>query len=340
MENIFLSLKKRTFFYTLLATILMLASPGSAAQNLNLQQKLQRKVSVTWQGQQLAVALERLAGAEQITLWLDRRVDRQQTVAIECVDLPLVQALERVALQQSLGFTQLENLVYIGPQQSTEELDTLLAQAREPLTKLPATVRKRWLKKQPATWPRLSEPRALAIKWLEEAGFQILGDEKIPHDLWSEQSLPPLALVDRVVLLLVGFDLTCEIADDGKSCKIVPISRPLDLLPQRRRPRRRGPPRRRPLAQPANSPPAPARQLLTLRLENQPLGRVLDHFAKQLQLEVTWELEDKERSRAQRVSCDVQKVGLDMLLQNVLSPAGLRHQRDGKQVTIEVGDYP
>ncbi len=329
MENVFLSLKKRMFFYTLLAAILMLASSGFAAQNSTLQQKLHRKVSVTWQGQQLAVALERLAGAGEITLWLDRRVDRQQAVSMQCVDLPLVQALEKVAKQQSLGFTQLENLVYIGPQQSAEELDTLLAQARDRLAKLPATVRKRWLKKQPVTWPHLSEPRALAMMWLEEAGFQILGDEKIPHDLWSEQSLPPLALVDRVVLLLVGFDLTCEIADDGKSCKVVPIARPLKLLPQRRRPRRQTP-----QAQPAKLPLAPARQLLTLRLENQPLGRVLDHFAKQLQLEVTWELEEKERSRAQLVSCDVQKVGLDTLLQSLLSPAGLQHQRDGKQITI------
>ena len=340
MEKKCFFMKKRTLPHSLLAVSLVLASSGSAAQHSTLQQKLLRKVSVTWQGQQLAVALERLTSTAGIPLWLDRRVDRRQTVTMQFADQPLAQALEKIANQQSLGFVQLENLVYIGPQQTALELSTLLSQARDQLSKVPTKQKRRWLRKDTTSWPRLSEPQALVKNCLEEAGFQLLGDEKIPYDLWPEQSLPPLALVDHLVLLLVGFDLTCEIAADGKSCEIVPIARPLKLISQRLGPQRQTPHHRTSQAQPAKLPPGPARQLLTLRLENQPLGRVLDHFAKQLQLEVTWELEGKERLRAQRVSCDVENVRLDELLQNVLSPTGLRHQRDGKQVTIEVGDYP
>ncbi len=287
---------------------------------------MQQKVSVTWQGQQLAVALERLTstGSIPIPLWLDRRVDRRQPVTLEFADLALVEALDRIAEQQSLGFVQLKSVAYLGPRQTALELSTLLHQAREQLNKIPAKQKRRWLRKQATTWPRLSEPRTLAETWLREADLQLLGSEKISHDLWPEQLLPPMALVDRLVLLLAGFDLTCKIAPDGSGCKIVPIARPLKLLPQRRV---QATPRKK-------LPRGPSHQLFTLRLENQPLGKVFDHFAKNLQLEVIWKTEEKQ-ARSQRISCDIQNVDLDALLQSVLTPAGLQHQRDGKQITIQ-----
>jgi len=320
---------------TMLVAVLMFRGAFAAKRSPTFERRLQRKVSVTWQGQQLAVALERLAGAGPIRLWLDRRVDRQQTVTMQCVDLPLVQALAKITQQQSLGLTQLENLVYIGPQQTALALSTLIRQARDPLAKTPTTIRKRWLRTEATTWPRLSEPRTLAESWLSDAGLQLIGSAQIAHDLWPEQSLPPLALVDRLVLLLAGFDLTCKIASDGKSCEVVPISRPLTTHPS---PHPSQQTRQRPL------PPAPQRHLsqelshqrFTLRLENQQLGRVLDQFAQQLQLEVVWALEHKKSVREQLVSCDLQHVELDELLQSVLTQAGLQHQRQGKRVTIEV----
>ncbi len=306
-----------------------------AQRSPTFEQKLQGKVSVTWQDQQLAVALERLASAGEITLWLDRRVDRQQTVTMQCVDLPLVQAFERLAQQQSLGFTRLEKIVYLGPQQTALELTTLIDQARDTLAtpflatpslgKTPTTIRKRWLRPEATTWPRLSEPQALVESWLRNAKIQCVGSEQIPHDLWPEQTLPPLALVDRLVLVLVGFDLTCEIAANGKTCEVVPITRPLKLARQRPFPKR--PPR--------NSPHSESHQRFTLRLENQPLGQVLDHFAKQLQLEVVWSVKRKEQVCKQLVSCDVKNADLDELLQSVLKPAELLHQREGKRVTIQ-----
>jgi len=313
------------------AVMLVMSRNSPAQSSPTFEQKLQGKVSVTWQDQQLAVALERLSNAGEITLWLDRRVDRQQIVSMQCVDLPLVQAFERLAQQQSLGFTRLERIAYLGPQQTALELTTLIDQARNTLatpalaTPSPTTIRKRWLRPEATTWPRLSEPRALVESWLRNAKIQSVGSEQIPHDLWPEQKLPPLALVDRLVLVLAGFDLTCEIATDGKSCAIVPITRPLKLVRQRPLPKK----------QPRNSQHGESHQRFTLRLENQPLGRVLDHFAKQLQLEVVWSVERKEQVRKQLVSCDVKNANLDELLQSVLRPAELLHQREGKRVTIQ-----
>ncbi len=303
---------------------LLAGSLSAARHSQTFEQKLQRKVSVTWQGQQLVLALERLASTGQITLWLDRRVDHQQTVTLQCVDLPLVQVLEKIAQQQSLGFARLDRIIFLGPEQTALELPTLIRQARVPLANSPAAIRKFWLRKKNTTWSRLSEPRTLAESWLREANVSLNGSEQIPHDLWPAQSLPPLALVDRLVLLLSGFDLTCQIASDGKRCEIVPITRPLKLV--RQRPGQKSPPR--------NSTQGASHKRFTLRLENQPLGRVLDQFAKQLQLEIVWAFERKQ-VKERLVSCEVQNIELDELLQSLLSPAGLQHHRDGKRVTIQ-----
>ena len=315
----------------MLVAALWTSSASAALRSPTLAQKLERKVSVTWQGQQLGVALERLTSTAQIALWFDRRVDRQQVLAIQLVDVPLVQALERIAQQQSLGFTRLDNLVYFGPLQSAQELPALIQQAHGQLAKTPKKRRRRWLKKEATTWPRLSEPRSLAESWLRATGVQLLGSEQIPHDLWPEQTLPPLARVDRLVLLLAGFDRTCKIATDGKTCEIVPISRPVQRTHQEPALKTKLPKKTRPRRSSRSTP----HQRYTLRLENQPLGHILDQFARQLQLEIVWALDRKQQAREQLVSCDVQNVELDELLGKVLSPAGLKHQRQGKQITIE-----
>ncbi len=316
----------------LFGAIVLTSNVSAARRSPTFEQKLQRKISITWQGQQLATALERLTSTGQITLWLDRRVDRQQTVTMQCVDQPLVLTLEKLAQQQSLGFTRLKTIVYVGPQQTALELSTLMGQARSQLKKLPRQTRKHWLHTEATTWPRLSEPRALAESWLGEARIKLTGGEQIPHDLWPEQSLPPLALVDRLVLLLAGFDLTCEITLEG--CEVVPIGRPLIARPLKRARRRIVPKIASPQIQSQKSPRGISRQRFTLRLENQPLGKVLDQLAQQLQLEVVWDLAGEKPTRKQLVSCDVQNVDLDVLLSQILTPASLQHHRDGKQIII------
>jgi hypothetical protein len=41
-----------------------------------------------------------------------------------------------------------------------------------------------------------------------------------------------MATLDRVVLLLAGFDLTCQISADGRQLQIVPIARPVQVTRQ------------------------------------------------------------------------------------------------------------
>jgi hypothetical protein len=82
-------------------------------------------------------------------------------------------------------------------------------------------------------------------------------------------------------------------------------------------------------------------QRFTLKIDNQPAGRVLDQLARQLQLEVEWDAaleQSPALGREANVSCDVRDADLDELFAAVLTPAGLVFERDGKKVSIRRGE--
>ncbi|MGI9429788.1 MAG: hypothetical protein ACR2NM_14090, partial [Bythopirellula sp.] len=202
-----------------------------------------------------------------------------------------------------------------------------------------AKYRQRWLREEAVPWPRLSEPRALVQSWLDKAAVELLGSDRIAHDLWAAQEVPAMALVDRLVLALAGFDLTCAIRADGRSCEIVPITRPLtqarlETMLQRL-PDDAAQPKatRQRKAKPTTDPTT--NQRFTLKLENRPLGHVLDQFEQQLQLEVVWSTSELLTARQQLVSCEVQDVELDELLRSLLDRIELQHSREGRRVRIE-----
>ncbi len=308
-----------------------LESVNAAGRKLSLNQKLQRGVSVTWQGQELSSAVQRLAVTGEIGLWIDRSVDKQKIISVEIVDLTFEQAFREITQQNRLGMTKVNDLVYVGPEATTNQLEALLKEARRSLRSLPSRQRKALVRTESVAWPRLSEPKQLVTSWLDAANIRLDGADQIPHDLWPEQSLPPTALIDRIVLVLAGFDLTCQVATDGKGCVVVPIERTANSVQPR----------------PAGKPPSPrpnrraagtrkTRQVFTLRLENQPLGRVLDRFAQQLDLEFIWPAQLQQSKQQTLVSCDVKAADLDELLRAILEPANLQHSKDDNRVTIEI----
>ncbi len=287
-----------------------------------------QRITAVWQGQQLGAVLERLANARHAPLWLDRRVDPQQTVDVQFTDVPFAQALAELAEQHELGVGQLGGVIYVGPKETARGLATLARRARAALALTPAAKRQRWLRAAPSEWPRLTQPRALLKELLQQAGIELVDDRLVPHDLWPARELPPLALVDRVVLILAGFDLTCEISRDGGSCRVVPIVYPLPAAGDA------------PLAEASSSGrsgASVARRQFSLRLENQPVGRVVQQLAGQLKLEISWNeesLRKNGRSRETLVSCEVADVDLDELLRSILEPAGLGFSKEGQRIEI------
>lgn len=336
-----------------------------------LAERLNRPLSATWQGQELAAVLERIAATQHVEIWLDRRVDPQQTVDLKIQNLPLDGVLNKLTEARSLGWAELDNFIYVGPIDSARELPSLLAIARNSLAKISSKDRTPWLEKSAVVWPRLSEPRQMLKEWLTAAGIELDNADSIPHDLWNAKQMPPLALIDRVVLLLVGFDQTCQISADGKSCRIVPIKRPVLLIREYRPGKQmrelvkqlqdlpavtinrsgssiavtgriedheriaqfleRDTPRKKKSPIPTGRTSA---QVFSLKLENQPVGKVIAQLGAQLRLEVAWNPNLDADNQAMLVSCDVVDGDLPTLLSAILSPAGLTFELHEKRLEI------
>jgi hypothetical protein len=358
---------------TFLVVCLLTASPQVLAIG-GFDQKLDGRLTATWQGQQLGAILERLASTQEITIWLDRRVDPQQQINAQHSNATVREVLDRIVADHALGWTLLDEIIYVGPPESATDLATLAARSRQSLRGTPADYRNRWLVAEPTNWPRLSEPRGILTNWFENADIRLSNPQMLPHDLWNARSLPPMKLADRVVLLLLGYDMTCEIAPNGRSCRIIPIKRPVLITEKHnagdksreviaafqneenvkihRNGRQltvtgrwedqqrvaeiiaesdwRRPP-------PQNQATRASKQRFSLKLENQPVGKVVDQLAAQLGLKVVWKqqlLSGNTDLRQTQVSCEVINADLNKLLENVLTPAGLSFRLNGNQLEI------
>jgi len=335
-----------------------------------LMQKLRQPVTLTWRGQTLGVALERLSDSQQLPVWLDRRVDPGAAVDFAASDEPSEQVLSRLAASHGLAATPFQSLIYFGPRETADELATLSVRCRDSLAKAAPAVRARWLKAAAWSYPRLSEPRRLLRETLDPMGVALIGEEQVPHDLWPARSTPPLAALDRVLLILAGFDLTCELSPSGNELRVISIKRPVEitrLYPARQKRiaafeqtlstfppqsvRERGEqleisarwedhqrlraaihpssPQRQPVGKPADL----QTKRFTLKIEKQPVDRVVDQLARQLNLNVVWS-SNPPRGEQAIISCDVRQVDLDGLLDAILAPAGFASARDGQTVTI------
>ena len=182
-------------------------------------------------------------------------------------------------------------------------------------------------------WPPLTEPRGLVTRLVEEHGWHVAGSETIPHDLWAAGALPAMALADQLTVLLAGFDRTYRVLPEQRAIEIVPVDwasiRPAkSVAPDKPRPPRGTP----------GSKQAPAgKQVFTLRIENQPVGKVLEQLGQRL----GWKLAIDEaalraagRSLDMRISFVVENVDENQLLDALVKPAGLKAERDGDSVRI------
>jgi len=208
---------------------------------------------------------------------------------------------------------------------------------RTSLANAPQNIRKHWLKRATWSWPRLSEPRRILQDQFSNTKIKLLGLDQVPHDLWPARQLPPLALVDRSLLALYGFDLTLQIDADGKRCRIIPIKRPLDITRQVSIPSDRRSAEQKSHQEKRSSRKSDKR-VYSLRIREKKVGDVLRQLAGQLQLDLKWDekqLAAAGRTLETRISCEVESADLDQLLESVLTPAGLQFKREGTVVRIE-----
>ena len=353
------------------------AAPVAWLTGAALQERLAQPVdNVYWSGTPLRRALNRLSAAERIAVVLDRRVDPDQKVEFSLGNVPLKEALEQIAEKLQLGLSLPGPLAYFGPPEAASRLWTLAELRRDEARKLPADVGRKFLQAERLAWEDFATPRDLLAQLAAQAGIEIAGLEQVPHDLWAAADLPPLPLVDRLTLIVVQFDLTFQIAADGRSIALVPApenativrsypggrqpdelaARWAELVPDSRikvvgeKIYVKGPmedhQRLTDSQHTARRPSKPAgkgqeEQRHTLRVTNAPLGKVLEELAGRFQLELKIDeaaLQQAGISLQQQVSFSVKDATMDGLFEAVLNPVGCTFRRQGKTLEVRPAD--
>jgi hypothetical protein len=160
---------------------------------------------------------------------MDRRLDPGFKVNFTCQSQPLRSALRRLALQLGVDVSYSDTVVYLGPKPMGNQFATLVALRELDVERLPNQRRALFRRRESLSFPDLATPRELLRLLAKQAECQLDGEELVPHDLWPARSLPPMTLVERLSIVLAGFDLTFAIADGGDTLQIVEKPRAVAL---------------------------------------------------------------------------------------------------------------
>jgi hypothetical protein len=319
---------------------------------VEFRRQLESQVGVNWGDNPLRDALGRLSRAQQVAIFLDRRVDPDQRVEFESRDESFEVALTRLCGHLNLGRSIVGSVVYIGPKESADKLATLAALRRKEAAELSPAAKARWLKQDRWGWDELASPNGLLEKLQQSAKFSSEGS--LPHDVWPAGNLPPLPLADRLSLLLAGFGMTFQFEQDGNAVKLVPMpddveyehsytrTDPAKLAADLKRQlpeiqiERRGTQvivrgrfedhekieRMLHGEKVRTITSVPGDKRFTLKVANQPAGAVARTIAKELGKELKYDPEILPKLK-EPVSFSVKEVSVEELLRTTLEPLGL-----------------
>ena len=313
-----------------------------------------------------------LSRTNRVAMLVDRRVDPEQKIDIRLNGLTLEETLAEIARSRGLGVSQLGPVIYIGPPSTASRIRTLAALVREQLLQLPNSSRKFFLPKR-LRWDDFATPRSLLETLTAEGGMNISGLDRVPHDLWAAADLPPLALVDRIALIAVQFDLTFQVDPTGRTISLVPVPDYVALVrsyPAGQEPRQliekwqalvpdaqirqsgnkifvrglvedhqRIAESMRPLHRPTPNPTTPNNQepQLTAKVIRKTVNQILTHFTGQLQMELQIDqkaLDDAGISLDREISFSVKDATIDELFEAVLKPVGCTFRRKGNLIEV------
>jgi hypothetical protein len=325
--------------------------------------------SVTWSGAQLREAVLRFANAQSLEVLIDRRVDPSAPVAFTADRVPAGEIIRAAAEKSGAHFTLLDGVAYIGPAAASKQLATASALRAQDAQRAKPELRKKLLTSAAWKWDDFAEPRELLKELATDVSLEVVGAEQIPHDLWAAAKLPPLTLSDRLTLLLHQFDLTYRLGDDGASIILEPLpervfierdyaagAKPEERLAEWRakapeaamelRGKRivvRGTVEEHAaLAAPEKTPTRtpesrPGNEVYTLKVNGEPLNKVLPPLAKQLRLELVI---DEEGITAQgipldrRVTFEVKEASLQELMDAVFAGTQLAWRVEDGKLTV------
>jgi len=294
-------------------------------------------VQATWTRVPLrewTVRISSLAGRPVI---LDRRIDPDRLVTHTARGESVRDVLQAVAAEAGATVEELPGAIRLVPpavggrgiaaaSDRARRLAALSPAQRKPLTEV-----RSW------SWPAGAQPRVLLADALAEAGLSVEGLDAVAHDHFPAAALPPLALAERLDLVLANFDLRIlwSANRDRPAGRIVAID--ADVAPQgggTPRPRTGPDAARRP--GPAPNRPVKLRDEFTLRLEA-PLDQALAAIAGRLGLTLELDaasLAARGIAPGEIVRAEVEKASRTELLDALVRPLGLEWTIAGDRLRV------
>lgn len=207
---------------------LIVLAPGLVAhgddpwrRDADLQKALAASIDIRSSNEPLREFLTRLSQSQRVAFFLDRRLDPSTPHSFASQGQSLKSIFYAAAASEGGGAIVLGDCVYVGPGEVVAVLPEAMAALRGRVKNLPPDAKKIW--QRPEAWhiPRLSRPANLVSQLAAAQKLNVVGLDKIPHDLWPEMNLPPMTLSERFAALLLGFGLWPEISAEGDSVQIV-----------------------------------------------------------------------------------------------------------------------
>lgn len=221
-------MKSKTEFLSLLLAALLtsslMAQTSTHLTGQMFQTQLTAPISGTTYNEAISgTSLARFAQVNSLGFYLDRRCPSDKMFSLNANNICVREFFDQAADQLGWGVSYPNGLVYVGPKEYAAILRTLFAVKSDEVHKLPADAAKIWSRHQNLQWDEGTNPKTLLESITTEAGVQIYGLDKIPHDIWGAGWTPSLSLANRVQFIVGQFGYTFKFDSTGLKIALIPI---------------------------------------------------------------------------------------------------------------------
>lgn len=336
-----------------------------------LDKQLQRPFDLTWDSVPLRDGLHSISLTQGVAIFLDRRVDPDQEMTMAFSSEPVESGLMRIAAQTGNGMSRVGDVIYIGPESIAKRLPTV-AELQAQFAKrggVPEALK--LVSQKHYHWPRLANPRDVLIDVAVAHDMEWTNlDQVVKHDLWPAVDFPAMKTTEFLTLVLAGYDASYRFdkTADGVKLQLVPIPENLSLT----RVHRYEGNHRDAIAKikelfpeatvksdgeqsieviasqevqeevakllrgrtARNTTVVPGDKVFTLKIQEQPLGPIIQALAAKLGYEAQLP-EGMEVELHQRISFSVEKVDMKTLLDAAFADTPFTYELDGTQLLVK-----
>jgi len=171
---------------------------------------LSAPVTATWSGIGLRAWADRISETAGLPVLIDRRLDPETVISIDCQGEPLLDVLTRAATAAGGELAVLKSSIHIVPRGMADITIRAEAARSTRIGSLPQRQRSVLAHARPWHWPAGARPQDLLRDAAAQAGIRLEGIDTVPHDHLPAMSLPEMTLAERLDLLLSPFDLRVD----------------------------------------------------------------------------------------------------------------------------------